>query len=71
MLTGQNLIPQYFSISHHRSSVNSEMARFVGTKIEFGADSDEFALTLTHVSCRLFTPILISMTFSLNIARRR
>jgi AraC-like DNA-binding protein len=46
MLTGQNLIPQYFSISHHRSSVNSEMARFVGTKIEFGADSDEFALNL-------------------------
>jgi hypothetical protein len=27
MLTGQNLIPQYFSISHHRSSVPSEMAR--------------------------------------------
>jgi AraC-like DNA-binding protein len=46
MLTGQNLVPQYFSISHHRSSVTSEMARFVGTKVEFGADSDEFALNL-------------------------
>jgi AraC-like DNA-binding protein len=46
MLTGQNLVPQYFSISHRRSSVASEMARFVGTKVEFGADSDEFALNL-------------------------
>ena len=46
MLTGQNLVPQYFSISHHRSSVTSEMARFVGTKVGFGADSDEFALNL-------------------------
>jgi AraC-like DNA-binding protein len=46
MLTGQNLVPQYFSISHHRSGVTSEMARFVGTKVEFGADSDEFALNL-------------------------
>jgi AraC-like DNA-binding protein len=44
MLTGQNLVPQYFCISHHRSSVTSEIARFVGTKVEFGADSDEFAL---------------------------
>jgi AraC-like DNA-binding protein len=46
MLTEQNLVPQYFSISHHRSSVTFEMARFVGTKVEFGADSDEFALNL-------------------------
>jgi len=46
MLTGQNLIPQYFCISHHRSSVTSEMARFVGTKVEFGADSDEFAFNV-------------------------
>jgi len=46
MLTGQNLVPQYFSISHHRSSVTSEMARFVGTKVEFGAEPDEFALNL-------------------------
>src|SRR6266550_6278218 len=46
MLTGQNLVPQYFYISHHRSSVTSEMARFVGTKVEFGADTDEFALNL-------------------------
>jgi AraC-like DNA-binding protein len=46
MLTGQNLVPQYFCISHHRSGVTSEMTRFVGTKVEFGADSDEFALDL-------------------------
>jgi AraC-like DNA-binding protein len=46
MLTGPNLVPQYFCISHRRSSVISEMARFVGTKVEFGADSDEFALDL-------------------------
>ncbi len=46
VLTGQNLIPQHFSISHHRSGDNSEMARFVGTKVEFGADTDEFALNV-------------------------
>ena len=39
-------------------------ARFVGTEVEFGSDRDEFALASTHVSCRLFTLILISMTFS-------
>jgi hypothetical protein len=44
LLTGQNLIPQYVSIAHHRSSGISEMARFVRTKVEFGADADEFAL---------------------------
>src|SRR6516165_9099710 len=46
MLTGQRLIPQHFSIAHHRSGANSEMARFVGTKVEFGAGTDEFALDL-------------------------
>ncbi len=46
VLTGQNVIPQHFSISHHRSGDNSEMARFVGTKVEFGADTDEFALNV-------------------------
>src|SRR2546430_1714268 len=46
VLTGQNLVPQHFSISHHRSKGTSEMARFVGTKVEFGADTDEFALNL-------------------------
>jgi AraC-like DNA-binding protein len=46
MLTGQNLIPQHFAISHHRSEGTSEMARFVGTKVEFGADTDEFALNV-------------------------
>ena len=44
VLTGQNLVPQHFSIAHHRSEGTSEMARFVGTKVEFGADTDEFAL---------------------------
>jgi AraC-like DNA-binding protein len=44
VLTGQNLVPQHFWISHHRSGANSEMARFVGTAVEFGADNDEFAL---------------------------
>ena len=43
VLTGQNLVPQDFSISHHRSGTNSEMARFVGTAVEFGA-TDEFAI---------------------------
>src|SRR5262249_42965926 len=43
VLTGQNLVPQRFWISHHRSGANSEMARFVGTTVEFGADTDEFA----------------------------
>src|SRR5215510_7428431 len=46
MLTGQNLVPQHFSISHYRSEGTSEMSRFVGTKVEFGADRDEFALNL-------------------------
>jgi AraC-like DNA-binding protein len=46
LLTGQNLVPQYFSIAHHRSGDTSEMARFVGRKVEFGADRDEFALNL-------------------------
>jgi AraC-like DNA-binding protein len=44
VLTGQSLVPQHFCISHHRSGANAEMARFVGTKVEFGADRDEFAL---------------------------
>jgi AraC-like DNA-binding protein len=44
VLTGQNLVPQHFSVSHHRPEAVSEMARFVGTNVTFGADSDEFAL---------------------------
>jgi AraC-like DNA-binding protein len=44
VLTGQKLVPQHFWISHHRSRANSEMARFVGTTVEFSADRDEFAL---------------------------
>ena len=46
MLTGQNLVPQYFLIAHYRSEGISEMTRFVGTKVEFGADKDEFALNV-------------------------
>jgi AraC-like DNA-binding protein len=46
LLTGQRLVPQHFSIAHHRSGNTAEMARFVGTKVEFGADRDEFALNL-------------------------
>jgi AraC-like DNA-binding protein len=46
LLTGQKLVPQHFSIAHHRSGNTGEMTRFVGTKVEFGADKDEFALNL-------------------------
>jgi len=46
MLTGQNIVPQHFSIAHHRSGSTSEMARFVGTKVEFGAEKDELALNI-------------------------
>jgi AraC-like DNA-binding protein len=46
LLTGQNIVPQHFSIAHHRSGGTSEMARFVGMKVEFGADTDELALKL-------------------------
>jgi len=60
LLTGQNVIPQHFSISHHRSGDNSDMARFVGRKVEFDAEADEFALNvnarelpLIHADTRL------------------
>jgi AraC-like DNA-binding protein len=46
MLTGQKLVPQHFSIAHHRSGNTVEMSRFIGTKVEFGADRDEFALNI-------------------------
>jgi AraC-like DNA-binding protein len=46
MLTGQKLVPQHFSIAHHWSGDTAEMSRFVGTKVEFGADRDEFALNI-------------------------
>jgi AraC-like DNA-binding protein len=46
VLTGQKLVPQHFSIAHHRSGNTAEMSRFVGTKVEFGADTDEFALNI-------------------------
>ena len=46
MLTGQNLVPQHFMIAHHRSWGTSEMGRFAGTKVHFGADKDEFALNV-------------------------
>jgi AraC-like DNA-binding protein len=46
ILTGQNIVPQQFSISHYRSEGISEMARFVGTKVGFGTDADELALNV-------------------------
>jgi Arabinose-binding domain of AraC transcription regulator, N-term len=44
VLTGRSLVPQHFSIAHHRSGDTAEMARFVGTKMKFDAGTDEFAL---------------------------
>jgi AraC-like DNA-binding protein len=44
MLTERTLVPQHFSFSHYRSEGMPEMVRFVGTKVEFGAERDEFAL---------------------------
>src|SRR5262249_23773512 len=46
LLTGQNIVPQHFSIAHHRSGSTFEMSRFVGTKVEFGAATDELLLNL-------------------------
>jgi len=45
VLTGRNLVPQHFSIAHYRSEGTAEMSRFIGTKVEFGADTDEIALS--------------------------
>src|SRR5262245_19209543 len=45
VLTGQKLVPQHFSLAHHRSGATPDMPRFVGTTVEFGADRDEFALS--------------------------
>ena len=51
VLTGQNLVPQHFWISHHRSgTTNSEMARFVGTAVEFGATWSESSRPNAHVA---------------------
>jgi AraC-like DNA-binding protein len=44
VLTGHDLVPQHFSIAHYRSEGTAEMSRFVGTKVEFSADTDEIAL---------------------------
>src|SRR5262245_61616155 len=44
ILSGQNLVPAHFWISQYPSGANSEMVRFVGTTVQFGAESDEFAL---------------------------
>src|SRR5262245_53292842 len=46
LLTGHNIVPQHLSFSHYRSEVIPEMGRFVGTKVEFGADTDAFALNV-------------------------
>src|SRR6516165_4680955 len=46
VLTGRNLVPQHFSIAHHRSGAPVEIAQFVGTEVDFGADMDDFALNI-------------------------
>jgi AraC-like DNA-binding protein len=46
VLTGRTLVPQQFSIAHHRSGEFTEIVRFVGTDVQFGADADEFALSI-------------------------
>jgi AraC-like DNA-binding protein len=46
VLTGRNLVPQHFSIAHHRSGAPAEIAMFVETEVDFGADADEFALDI-------------------------
>jgi len=46
LLTGQNIVPQHFTMAHHRSEAIPEMVRFVGTKVEFGSDRDELALNV-------------------------
>jgi len=48
LLAGQNLVPQYFSIAHHRSGGNSEMAQFVGTNVEFGNCEQRLPQALFH-----------------------
>ena len=44
LLSGRHIVPQNFTIAHHRSGNISEMSRFVGTKIQFGTGTDEFSL---------------------------
>jgi AraC-like DNA-binding protein len=44
-LTGQDLVPQHFLLSHHRPKATAEMVRFAGTNVEFGAETDEFSLS--------------------------
>jgi AraC-like DNA-binding protein len=46
LLTGRQLVPQHFAIAHYRSEGTTEMSRFVGTKVKFGAERDEFALNI-------------------------
>jgi AraC-type transcriptional regulator len=46
LLTGRQLVPQHFAIAHYRSEGTTEMSRFVGTKVEFGAERDEFAFNI-------------------------
>ena len=76
VLTGRNLVPQHFSIAHHRSGATSEMARFVGTKVEFGADADEFALNvdareLPVIQCDTYLNDLLLKYCEAALANRR
>src|SRR5262245_50149712 len=46
LLTGQNIVPQHFTMAHHRSEAIPEMVRFVETKVQFGSDRDELTLNV-------------------------
>ena len=56
VLTRQNLIAQHFWISHHQSGNISQMARFVGTGVEFGATTDEFTLNAKSTRPAAYSP---------------
>jgi hypothetical protein len=71
VLTGQNLVPQHFSIAHHRSGGTPRCRDLSGRMWSSAPIPMKLPSTPRHVSCRLFTLILISITFSLNLARRR
>ena len=71
VLTGQQLVPQHFSIAHHRSGGTSEMAQFVGTNVQFGADTDEFALHAGAPELPLVHADSYLNDFLLKIAKRR
>ena len=65
VLTGQNLVPQHFWISHHRSGTPTPKWRDLSERRwSSGLPRTSSPSTPTHANCRLFTLILISITFS-------